>query len=331
MLEVLFLSSVDIENVIDMGKVIELVEIVFKEKGLKRVQMPPKSYLYFTKYGGDLRTMPAYIESLDIASVKIVNSHPSNPLKYGLPTVMAIIVLIEPSTRRPLSIMDGTTITRFRTGAAAAVATKYLYGFGKNACVGIIGAGAMAPYIIEALTHVLKIDVLKVHDMVFEKAKKLAETIKEKFNIETKAVETAREATQGSDVIVTVTPSRKPVVIASWVREGVHINAMGADAPGKQELDPQILKKAKIVVDDYEQAIHSGEVNVPITQGIIKPSDIYAELGEVVAGLKKGRERPEEITVFTSTGLAIQDAITAWYVYQQAMKRGIGKNIDILT
>jgi len=331
MLDVLFLSSADVERIIDMKRVIELVEVAFKEKGLKRVQMPPKSYLYFTKYDGDLRTMPAYIESLDVASVKIVNSHPSNPIKYGLPTVMATLVLIEPSTGRPLSIMDGTIITRFRTGAAAAVATKHLYGFGKNARVGIIGAGTMASYIIEALIHVIRIDELKVYDKIFNKAKGLVETIRKKFDIEAKATETAYDAVRSSDVITTITPSRNPIVAANWIREGMHINAMGADAPGKQELDPEILKKAKIVVDDYEQAIHSGEVNVPISQGIIKPSDIYAELGEIVAGLKKGREKPEELTIFTSTGLAIQDTVTAWHVYQEAIRKDIGKKITMLT
>jgi alanine dehydrogenase len=331
MLEVLFLSSADVEKVIDMKKVVDYVEIAFREKGLKKVQMPPKSYLYFTKYDGDLRTMPAYIESLDIASVKIVNSHPLNPLKYNLPTVMATIVLIEPSTGKPLSIMDGTIITRYRTGAAAAVATKHLYGFGKSARVGIVGAGAMAPYTIEALLHVISITELKVHDIIFDKAKKLVEIVKEKFNVSAKAVASVYEATQDADIIITITPSRSPIVLASYIKEGVHINAMGADAPGKQELDPEILKKAKIVVDDYEQAIHSGEVNVPISQGIIKPSDIYAELGEIVAGLKKGREGDREITVFTSTGLAIQDTVTAWYVYQEAEKRGIGKKLCILT
>ena len=330
MIDILFLSSSDVEKVIDMGRVIELIEVVFREKGLKRVQMPPKQYLYFNKYDGDLRVMPAYIEFMDVAAVKIVNSHPTNPSKYGLPTVMAIIELVDPSTGRPLAIMDGTVITRYRTGAAVAIATKYLY-WGKQAIVGLIGAGTMAYYIIEALNHIIKINELKVYDIVLDKAKKLTEVVRERFSIDTKAVDSPQKAVDGVDIIVTVTPSRKPIVMVDWVREGIHINAIGADAPGKQELDPKILLKAKIVVDDYEQAIHAGEVNVPITQRILKPENIYGELGEIIARLKKGRERPEEITVFTSTGLAIQDAITAWYVYQEAMKKGIGIKLTLIT
>ncbi len=323
MVNVLFLSANDIEKVIDMKKVIELVEIAFREKGLKKVQMPPKSYLFFKKYNGDLRTMPAYLETLDVAAVKIVNSHPMNPQIHGLPTVMAVILLVDPSSGKPLSIMDGTVITRYRTGAAAAIATKYLWGL-KEASVGLIGAGMVSSYSVEGLRYVVSISSVKIYDIVNEKAKNLAQSLREGLGLDAKAVESPHEAVKEANVIVTATPSRSPIVKNEWIEEGVHINAMGADAPGKQELDPRILKRAKIVVDDYEQAIHSGEINVPISMGILEPSEIYAELGEIVAGLKKGRESEKEITVFTSTGLAIQDAITAWYVYSEAVKKGIG-------
>ncbi|MCC6057827.1 MAG: ornithine cyclodeaminase family protein, partial [Desulfurococcaceae archaeon] len=131
------------------------------------------------------------------------------------------------------------------------------------------------------------------------------------------------------DVLATLTPARAPVVKNEWVREGLHINAMGADAPGKQELDPEILKRAKIVVDDIEQASHSGEINVPLSQGLITLNDVYAELGEIVAGIKKGRESDQEITIFDSTGLAIQDVIVAHYVYTQAIEQGMGLKIQI--
>jgi len=140
-----------------------------------------------------------------------------------------------------------------------------------------------------------------------------------------------KEAVRDADIITTTTPSRKPILMNEWITEGVHINCIGADAPGKQELDPAILKRAKIVVDDYEQAIHSGEVNVPISQGIITRNDIYAELGEIVSGKKKGREKEEEITIFTSTGLAIQDTVTAYLVYDMAVRIGIGARMEIVS
>ncbi|MDH5438677.1 MAG: ornithine cyclodeaminase family protein, partial [Candidatus Bathyarchaeota archaeon] len=134
---------------------------------------------------------------------------------------------------------------------------------------------------------------------------------------------------ESSDVVATVTPSRQPIVMADWVKPGTHINAMGADAPGKQELSPEILKKAKIVVDDLEHCSHSGEINVPLAQGLISKEDIYGEIGEIVLGRKPGRTSPSEITVFASTGVAIQDIAVAEIVYRKAVMQGFGTKIDL--
>lgn len=328
-IETLILRFSDVAKVIDMKKVVEVVEMAFKEKAMGKVQMPPKHYIYFKEHGGDLRVMPAYIETLGVAGVKVVNSHPANPSKYTLPTVMATLILIEPATGRPLCIMDGTLITRYRTGAAAAVATKHLYGR-HSGIVALIGAGAMAPYVIEALRHTITIEMVKVYDIVKSKAESLASWCREKLGLEALAATSAEEAVRGSDVLVTLTPSRKPVVNDEWVAPGTHINAMGADAPGKQELDPKILKRARIIVDDMEQALHSGEVNVPISQGVLRPDEICCELGEVASGLKRGRLSPSDITVFVSTGLAIQDVATAWLVYTEALKLGLGTTVRIV-
>jgi len=328
MIEIRILDSSDVKVLLKMSNAIELVERAFMEKGLGRVQMPAKTYLFFNKYDGDLRTMPAYFPYLDIAGVKIVNSHPNNPVKYGLPTVMAIIVLVDPKTGRPVCLMDGTLITGIRTGAAAAVATKYL-ARKDSRTVGIIGAGFIAPFNIEALYNVVKIESIKIFDINRSRAEKLAKDIELNYSITTTIAEKCSDVVRDTDILVTLTPSREPIVKNEWISEGMHINAMGADAPGKEELDPMILKRAKIVVDDMEQALHSGEVNVPITRGILKPNEIYGELGEIVAGIKPGRVSDNEITVFDSTGLAIQDVITAWYVYEEAERRGFGRKITI--
>jgi alanine dehydrogenase len=138
-----------------------------------------------------------------------------------------------------------------------------------------------------------------------------------------------REAVEGADIVTTATPSRKPLVEGEWVKPGIHINAIGADAPGKQELNPEILRKAKIVVDDWEQACHGGEVNVPLAGGLISKDDIHGELGEIVAGLKPGRTSMEEVTIFVSTGLAIQDAVTANLTYRKAVEKGLGTRINL--
>lgn len=331
-METLLLTHKEVEEILtDIAEVIEAVESAFREKGLGRVQMPAKVYLNFTKYEGDLRAMPAYLEEMDIASVKVVNSHPGNKHLHNLPTVMAVIILAEPKTGFPLAIMDGTHITKMRTGAAGGVAARYL-AVRNPRKIAMIGAGTQARTQLQALMTLYKtIEQVNVYDINPDNAVKYVNEMHTLYSGVVFSIKpTVKEAVDDVDIITTTTPSRKPVVMNEWIDEGVHFNCIGADAPGKQELDPAILKRAKIVVDDYEQALHSGEVNVPVSQGILSREDIYAELGEVVAGLKKGRETDGEVTVFTSTGLAIQDAVTAYMVYSKALRIKKGTPLEII-
>ena len=329
-METLLLTDKDIRQLLSMKEVIEAVELAFKEKGLGRVQMPQKSYIFYNKYNGDLRVMPSYLEGLEISAVKVVNVHPDNPSKYRLPTVMATIILVDPKNGAPIAIMGGTWITAMRTGAAGGVAVKYL-ARPDSRIIGIIGAGVQARTQLMALKEVLKeVEEVRVTDIVKAARERYAEEMSEKLGLNVKAVDSAKKAVEGADIVVTVTPSREPIVKNEWVGPGVHINAIGADAPGKEELDPELLKRAKIIVDDLEQASHSGEINVPLARGIITREDIWAELGDVVAGLKPGRTSPNDITIFDSTGLAIQDAVTAALAYKKALEKGIGQFIEIV-
>lgn len=309
----------------EIKKIINVIERAFFDYGKKEIQMSSKVYLYFEKYNGDLRMMPAFSSRLEIAGVKIVNVHPENP-KKGLKTVMAVIILNDAKTGLPLALMDGTYITGLRTGAAGAVATKYLARKGAKT-LGVIGAGQQALFQIVAITKVRKIKEIFVSDTEEEKIKNLAKILRK---IKIKIKKASPERTAAQDILVTVTPSRKPIVKREWILPGTHINAIGADAPGKEELSPLILKVAKIVIDDWDQAIHSGEVNVPLKKKIIKVEDIYSSLGEIVSGQKKGRESEREITIFDSTGLAIQDLYTADFIYRKAKKIKMGREIDLI-
>lgn len=273
--------------------------------------------------------MPAYLEEFDAAGMKIVNSHPRNPAKYGLPSVMATILLLDPKTGAPLAIMDGTWITNMRTGAASGVATKYLAR--KNShVVAMIGAGTQAKTQLIAMNSVLDVREVRVVDKVPERAEKYAEEMRAQLGIDIEAKGQTKEAIEGSDVVITATPAREPIVMNEWISKGMHINAIGADAPGKQELDPRILKRAKIVVDDREQAFHGGEVNVALSEGQVREDNIYADIAEIIIGKRLGRTSDEEITIFDSTGLAIQDIATAWMVYQKAREMGKGVEAELL-
>jgi len=319
------LSEQEVAELISIEEVMEAVELAFKEYALGYVQNPSKVYLNFSKYNGDLRVMPAYLERQDIASVKLVSVYPDNTQKFSLPTVRGTIMLLDPINGSLLSIMGGKHITAMRTAAAGAIATKYLANRNSKVAT-FIGAGVQARAQLLALLSVCPfLEEIRVWDISNEAVGTFISDMKSKAN-QVKFVYSVNiaEAVQGADIIVTTTPSRKALVLDAWVSDGAHFNCIGADAPGKEELDPKILKRAKIIVDNYEQACHSGEVNVPLSKGIISKDDIWAELGEILTGKKTGRTSTQEITVFDTTGIAVQDAVTAKLVYTKALqnKRG---------
>jgi len=312
--EVLLLGRSEVEEFLNMEEALKAVEHAFKLEAEGKTIMPPKLYLDLPEYQGDFRAMPAYIDGS--AGVKWVSVYPNN-WSQNLPSVTAIVILCDPNTGCPLAIMDGTYITSMRTGAAGGVAVKYL-ARRDSSVIGLIGAGTQAKTQLLAINEVLpRIEDVKVFDQYRDASLRYAKEMGAKLKMNIRPVETIEEATK-ADIVVTTTPSRKLIVKKHYIRPGTHINAIGADAKGKQELETGLLRGAKIVVDDIEQASHSGEINVPLSEGVIKVEDVYGTLGEVVANIKKGRENDEEITIFDSTGLAIQDIICAKLVCDRA-------------
>ena len=300
----------DTDMGLDIGLVNLAVESAFADHGKGLVQMPPK--VYITLPDGDFRTMPAYLPSLSIAGVKIVNVHPGNPAR-GLPTVMALTVILDIPTGEPVAVINATKLTDMRTGAAGAVACKYLSPK-KEVVLGVVGTGKQAEAQVAAISRELRIREVKVWGRKEEHIRKFADRF-----MEYPCLAGTIEKVCDCDVLVTTTPSRTPIVRSEWIHEGTHINAIGADAPGKEELDPALLRRAQVFVDDPAQAVHSGEVNVPISQGAYRESEIAGTLGEVVIGKKK-RSANNSITIFDSTGLAIQDLAIAHIAMQHGRK-----------
>lgn len=323
----LLLDRKTVASLIDMKSSILAVEKVFSQYGLGRAVMPPKIYLDLPEFAGDFRAMPAFVKGLGKCSLKWVNTHANNT-KYGLPSVMAIVILNDPKTGFPLSIMDGTTLTSLRTGAAGGVAAKYLARHDSEV-VALVGCGVQARTQLLALREVFKIKSVKVWGKESNLVTKFLKEMKRPGE-EMCSFPTVEKCVNHADIVVTTTPSRKPIVNHSWIKAGTHINAIGADAAGKQEIDSKIFKYAKLVVDDFRQASHSGEINVPCTKGILTHKDVYAHLGQIVCGKKKGRTSDREITIFDSTGLAIQDLAIADVVYHTALKRKKGYTIDLM-
>jgi len=294
-----------------MREVIDAVEQSLSYFARGQAKMPPKVYVTLPK--GDFRAMPAAIGNA--AAVKWVNVHPGNPT-LGLPTVMAVIIYNDADTGYPLAIMDATEITSYRTGAVAAVASKYLARRDFRT-LGIIGAGRQGYTQLMAHLELFTFESIRIADVNPAAVEKMIRDFPQ-YPLKAASIEEAC----GSDIVCTVTPAREPVVKADWIHPGTHINAMGADAPGKEELEPAVLTRAKVVVDDIRQAVEGGEINVPISRGLFKPEDVYATLPEIVANLKAARTDSRSITIFDSTGLAVQDLATAGVVYAKAKKRG---------
>jgi alanine dehydrogenase len=264
--------------------------------------------------------MPAYMDGA--AGLKWVNCHAENPLRHGLPTVRGIYILSDPATANVLAVMDATWLTAARTGAAAAVAAKCLARRDAKT-VGFVGSGAQARTLLAAL----QIPFPGLEIVAADQAQTAAEAFASEVGGHAGTVEEAA----GCDIVCTATPSRRPVIDRSWIRPGSHINAMGADAHGKQELDPQILLDGVVVVDDLAQARGSGEVNVPLRSGQLAVETLRGSLGEIIVGLKPGRSNDQEITIFDSTGLAIQDVALARVVYEAACEQGVGRSLDFFS
>ena len=315
----LLLKQSDVRVLAKMPEVLGAVERAFTAHGKGESQMPAKVYLELPQYNGDFRAMPAYMSGS--AGLKWVNSHAENPKRYNLPAVLAMYILSDPKTALPLAVMDATLITALRTGAAAGVASKFLAR--KDAkSIGFVGCGVQSHYALEAHRAALgKLEIV---------AADRNEDVAKAFATEVGGKAASVEEASACDIVVTTTPSHTPVVKKAWVKAGAHINAMGADAAGKQELETELVKAASVYLDDVEQASHSGEVNVPISKGEYKESDIAGTLGEVMVEKCQGR-KGDEITIFDSTGLALQDLAVAQMVYDSAKEKGIGTEIDFLS
>ncbi|QSG07109.1 ornithine cyclodeaminase family protein [Halapricum desulfuricans] len=311
-----------------IADVVEAVSDAFAADARGDVQMPAKSYIDLPQYNGDFRSMPAYLDAgdWDAAAIKWVNVHPDNRQRFGLPTVMGTIVYSDPETAFPLALIDGTTITRLRTGAAAAVATRELASADATS-LGLVGAGTQAHAQLEAIATVRDIEEVIVTDLDSEAVESFVAAFEDRFDVRGGTI---AQATQ-CDVVSTTTPAEEPIVEA--VGPETHVNAIGADAAGKHEIADDVLEAATIVIDDYEQCTHSGEINVPWSEGVLDDGDVYAELGEIVAGELPGRDDPdgpEGVTVFDSTGLAIQDVAAAHVAYEHADEADAGTPFDLV-
>jgi len=286
-----------VRDLLRMEDLIPVMASALADLSSGKVVQPMRVMVPIADHGGFLGLMPAYGGAL---GAKLVTFYPDN---QGVPTHHAVIVLFRPETGEPLVTMDGRLITEMRTAAVSAVATKCL-ARPEASVLGILGAGVQARSHLEALRLVRTFREIRVW------SPRNARAFAKQFGI--RAAASAAEAVRGADVVVVATTSQTPVLLGEWLSAGTHINAVGAPRPTWRELDDAVLRTARIYVESREAATReSGDV--------IAAGQVYAEIGEVVTGAKRGRESAGEITLFKSVGVAIEDVVTADLVYRKAL------------
>ncbi|MED0978159.1 ornithine cyclodeaminase family protein [Bacillus paramycoides] len=323
----LVISANEQRNLVNMNEVIEYAALALKEFSAERTITPIRASLPFANEQNTALIMPSVAEGLEALGLKIVTVVPQNK-KVGKKTINGIVMLSNFQTGELLALLEGSYLTMIRTGALSGVATKHLARHNaKNLC--IIGTGEQAKGIAEAVLAVRDIEKVILYNRTEEKAYAFAQYIQETFNKPAYVYASPDEAISEADIIVTTTNASTPV-FSETLQKGVHVNAVGSFRPSMQELPSHAIATAnKVVVESKEAALEeTGDLQVPIKEGLFKETGIHAELGQIIGGEKPGRENDEEITIFKSVGLAVVDIIVAKYLYEKAVERGVGNRIE---
>ncbi|MBM4430276.1 MAG: ornithine cyclodeaminase family protein [Chloroflexi bacterium] len=321
MTSIRLLSKRDLEQVLTLSEVIKVVEEGFAAEATGTITTFPVVMEHIPAYSAFFGIKSGYVPSTETLGLKAAGFWPP-PKDSPIPGHFAVILLLDGETGALQSFMDGNLITTMRTGAAGAVAAKYLARPESNT-MGLIGAGVQGRIQVQGLSELFELSEVRVWDKSREAVARYMEAMSGQGFV-VRPVDSPQEAVSRADIIVTATPSTRCLVDADWVAAGTHVNAIGADARGKQENDPRLFTRAKVVVDKLSQCRELGDLQHPLRQGLIKESDVHAELGEIVAGKKAGRTQPEEITIFDATGVSFQDLVTARLAYERAVEAGLG-------
>ncbi|MEA3355996.1 MAG: hypothetical protein U9Q23_01445 [Candidatus Bipolaricaulota bacterium] len=325
-MKILILSDDDVRRALPMQQAIEAMKKAFTQLSSGEADVPLRKVLRVPRHKGLTLFMPAYLATDDKMAIKIASVFEDNPAR-GLPLINSIVVVIDTLTGEPSAMMDGAYITALRTGAAAGLATDLLAR--ENAqTVAIFGAGAQGRTQLEAVCIVRQIQGAWVYDSVRERANAFATESSRRLSLPVEVAATPADAVRHADIIGTATSSSTPVFAPDDIRAGVHINAIGAFTPQMQEIPAETILRAKVVVDNKETALaEAGDLLIPMQQGLMSESHIYGELGELTAGLKPSRSSPDEITVFESVGVAVQDVAAAGMTLEAARRQRLGTEI----
>ncbi len=326
-MKVLIVNQFEVAEWLPMRECIDVMAEAFKMLTSGNTILPLRPIMWLPERVGALAMMPAFMKDINAMGLKVLTLFPGN---HGTPydSHQGAVLLCEATHGCLLAIMDATAITAIRTAAVSGLAAKLLAR--EDACnLAILGAGTQARTHLEAMLLVRKITRVRVWSRNTEHARKFAEHESQRHHSKIEAVETAQEAVTGADIICTTTAAKEPIVLGEWLTPGAHVNAVGACTPITRELDTAAMLKSHLIVDRRESALNeAGDFIIPKNEGALDDTHIRGELGEILLGQIDGRTLPEQMTLFKSLGLAIEDLAAAHYIYTKIKEQGAGTWIE---
>ena len=325
----LVLTSSEIKKCVQLnGQLIPIIEDAFKSLAVGKTTMPPILRLDIEKYHGESDVKAAYIDGLDSYAIKVASGFFNNP-NLGLPSSNGLMILLDSKTGMLKSVLlDKGYLTDVRTAIAGAIAAKHLSN-PESSNVGIIGAGIQAKMQLEALLLVRNIKTAYIWSRDSKKTNTFVKNIKDKINIKIIACESPEQTVNLSEILITCTPSKSPIIKSEWLKKGLHITAMGSDAEMKNELDPKIIKDCDYYIPDSQsQTSILGELNHAIKAGLVSAENKYNELGSVIINSNLGRRNINDVTVADLTGTGVQDTAIARHTYKISADKGFGIMIE---
>ncbi len=325
------LTGGDVRRAVEMVTAINAVQDAYEQLSAGHVELPLRTAVPVRERAGTTLFMPAYLEQSDALGVKIVSVFPRNRNR-GLPTIHALVVVVDAETGQPSAIVDGTYLTALRTGAASGVATRLLARADARVAA-IFGAGVQGHSQLEAVSAVRRLERVWVYDLHPETSAVFVAEMRGRdapIPADIRVASSPEEAVREADVICCATSSATPVFPDGALPPGVHINGIGSYTPEMQEVPGETVARAKVVVDSRAAVLaEAGDLLIPIQQGLLSPEGIHGEIGEVAAGQIAGRESETEVTFFKSVGVAVQDVAVAELVLRRALALGLGADIEV--
>ncbi|MBO8172280.1 MAG: cyclodeaminase [Bacillaceae bacterium] len=321
-------QEAEIQKVVTLNQAAILrVEDAFSKLAAGDAVMPPIMRVDIEENNGEVDVKTAYIRAYDKFAIKISSGFFNNP-SLGLPSGNGMMLLISTETGIPQAVLlDNGYLTDVRTAAAGAVSARYLAPK-KVDTVGIIGAGTQAGYQLLALDQVRDFDHVLIYSRTRERTQQLIDRVEGKISADIRPAENPEEVVRQSQVVVTATPSRDPIIRREWLHPGLHITAMGSDAEHKQELDPKLLPEVDVLACDHkEQCFRLGELHHGLASGVLSKDHDIVELGQLTSGSRPGRTDDRQITVCDLTGTGVQDTAIALFAYHELASAGMGMKV----